>query len=75
MATAKVTKLAIHEFDQKGNHRIVLLENGQPNASTWFSYQAIAYHKGIWAATDYFNGSLPTGLFKCSLVSYEQLGV
>jgi hypothetical protein len=66
---------ALHEFDQKGNHRIVTFDGGQPNASTWFAYSAIAYHRGFHAATDYFNGALPTGLFQVKLVHYERLGV
>lgn len=62
-----------HEFDQKGNHRIVSFKDGVPTPSSWFAFNTIASHKGILAATDYFNGALPCGLFKVSLVHYERL--
>lgn len=65
---------ALHEFDQKGNHRIVVIEDGVPNASTWFAFQAIASHKSYYAATDYFNGALPSGLFHCRTAKHERLG-
>jgi len=64
---------SIHEFDQKGNHRIVTFDGGVPTTSPWFAFNAIAFHKGIHAATDYFNGALPCGLFKVSLIHYERL--
>lgn len=69
----KKKQSVMHEYDGRANHRIVSMENGVPNAGPWASYAAIATHKGLLAATDYYNGILPTGVFKVSLRNYETL--
>lgn len=63
----------IHEHDQMGNHRIVIMTDGKPTTSQWFSYKAIAHFKGLYAATDYFNGNLPAGVFRVSAQKFETL--
>ena len=64
---------AVHEFDLKGNHRIVLFENGVTNVGKWTPFNAIAHNEGILAATDHFQGAIPCGLFQVKLVPYERI--
>jgi hypothetical protein len=72
---ATPAKTILHEYDWAGRHRIVVVENGVPEASTWFENYQIANFKGYSAATKTFEGRLPMGIFRTSPVAHQVLGV
>ena len=72
-SSKKVECHAVHEFDLKGNHRIVLFKDGVPTVGKWTPFNAIANIGNILAVTDHFLGELPCGLFQVKLVAYERI--
>lgn len=50
---AKLSLTTIHELNNCGQHRIVLVESGGTNsAGEWFSTNELAEHMSVWASAD-----------------------
>jgi hypothetical protein len=65
----------IHEYDNKGNHRIKVISDDNKEAyGRWVGYRNIATCKGFHATTDYFEGTLPVGVFRLNIVPHEVAG-
>lgn len=58
----KVTTI-VHEFNHKEQHRIVLVGGSTADVGQWVDYTQIAELNQYRAATDYYKGVLPTGIF------------
>lgn len=52
----------IHEYDKHGNHRLILVENGQEVKSDWATHQDMAYLDMIYfvcfVATRYYENTV-----------------
>ena len=68
------SKSIIHEHDRTGRHRIVIIENGVPDAGQWCENYQIAHHRGLCAATGYYSPALPAGIFRAASVAHQRLG-
>jgi len=72
----------IHEYDQHGRHRIVCVPEGKGETehSGWTAFTEVATFKPksskveYKAATAYFNGKLPQGLFTVAPREYTVIG-
>jgi hypothetical protein len=62
----------VHERNKLDQHRIVILRNGIPSASSWFEHHEMAVHHA-YRATLYGAHGLPVGIFKISAVAHEVL--
>ena len=64
----------VHEFGQNGQHRILLIDDqGEASPGPWKPYDAVAQHQGYYATTEYYEGDLPVGIFKCSAVAHKTI--
>ena len=64
----KATKQLIHEFNQHGQHRIVILSSdGTNEASEWFGVEQIIHFCGVYATADTSSG-LPPHIFRAASV-------
>ena len=68
------SKSILHEHDHAGRHRIVIVENGMPDAGPWCENYQIAHHRGLCAATSYYTPALPAGIFRAAAVAHQSLG-
>jgi len=78
MSTSRKTNPAtvlqlVHESRLGGHHRIVLIRSSGPDAGPWAAFEHLAEHKGYKAATTFWAGVLPVGIFKTLGVSYTEL--
>jgi len=62
----------IHESNAAGQHRIVVIKGGVPNASRWYEHHTIAVH-GKYRATLVGSEALPQGIFTVSPSIFETL--
>lgn len=66
--------LITHEFNSKGEHRIVVFENGKPDVGEWVGYEKVAQHRnGLRAGTEYHQGLFPIGVFTCKKAESSHL--
>lgn len=62
----KSAAIITHEYNSKGEHRIVIFEGGKPDAGEWVGYEKVAQHRdGLRAGTEYHQGLFPIGVFTC----------
>ena len=63
----------IHEFNAKGQHRIVAVaDDGTNSTGEWVSTTDFAHHLDLHANADPVNG-LPAGIFKTREASHQVL--
>ncbi len=62
----------IHEYDAQGKHRIVVIDaNDKRTEGRWVEHRSLAQHKGYYAASDFYKGILPEGVFRMNWVPHE----
>ena len=63
-------KSVLQEYDQAGRHRIIVVENGVPDASPWFEHYQIATHRGLYAVTPTIT-AINAGVFRVNPVAHQ----
>lgn len=67
-------KRVIHEYGHTGAHRIVIIEqDGRRSEGAWSGYRSFAHHRGFYATSPYWEGSLPIGVFRLNPIPHEVL--
>lgn len=70
------TKEILHEYDDSANHRIVVVDvEGKRSVGQWTGYKTLAHHRGYLAATAYFEGTLPVGVFRINHIPHSMVKV
>ena len=71
--TSKLQRSILHEVNpQTGQHRIVLLNEGGPDASSWFENHQIGCYKGFSFSID-DSEAIPKGIFRVAKVAHQEL--
>lgn len=69
----KVTSV-VHEYGSNGQHRIILTdEAGELHPGNWAGFMDLAQNRGYLAATEYYNGALPSGVFQVRSVAHKTI--